>query len=84
LSPPDDGHARATTLVRLAQHIWSAGHTEDARALMSEAESLWPDSWAIRRQAWNLEHPLKAGGPEFWAAVDALGDRPYYNPVTDI
>jgi hypothetical protein len=24
---------------------------------------------------------MKAGGPEFWAAVDALGDRPYYPPI---
>ena len=29
----------------------------------------------------HLNPPGKAGGPEFWAAVDALGDRPYYEPT---
>jgi hypothetical protein len=81
LKPADDGRARAATLVRLAQHAWREGFDGDARALLTEAEQLWPESWAIRRQAWNLEHPLKSGGPEFWAAVDALGDRPYYAPL---
>jgi len=83
LAPHDSGHARAATLVRLAQHTWNAGYEADARALMSEAEALWPESWAIKRQAWNLEHPLKAGGPEFWAAVDALGEDKYYAPLQD-
>jgi hypothetical protein len=28
-----------------------------------------------------LEEVGKASGPEFWAAVDALGERPYYQRV---
>jgi hypothetical protein len=84
LAVPDEGHARAATLVRLAQHAWAGGFESDARALLSKAEALWPENWAIRRQAWNLEHPLKSGGPEFWAAVDALGEQKYYAPLADI
>jgi hypothetical protein len=41
-----------------------------------------PESWNYKRQAWALEAPMKAGGPEFWAAVDALGDNKYY-PTSD-
>jgi hypothetical protein len=48
---------------------------------MAEARRLHPESWSYRRQTWELEEPGKAGGPEFWAAVDALGDRPYYPPT---
>ena len=55
-----------------------------AAAEFAEATRLDPASWAYRRQAWNLEHPLKSGGPEFWAAVDALGDDRYYDPPEDI
>src|SRR5947207_468966 len=37
-----------------------------------------PESWTFERQAWHLEEAGKSGGPEFWAEVKALGDRPYY------
>jgi hypothetical protein len=84
LTPVKDEHARAATLVRLGQHAWTAGYEADARAIFDEAEKLWPESWAIKRQAWNLEHPFKSGGPEFWGAVDSLGDDKYYAPLKDI
>jgi hypothetical protein len=84
LAAPNEDHARATTLVRLGEYLWNAGWPDDARAVLTDAEQLWPESWAIKRQAWNLEHPLKSGGPEFWAAVDALEDDPYYAPLQDI
>jgi hypothetical protein len=83
LAPPEQGQARAATLVRLAQHAWTSGFEDDARVMLTEAEQLWPESWAIKRQAWNLEHPSKSGGPEFWSAVDALGAESYYAPLRD-
>ena len=49
--------------------------------LPAEARRLHPESWSYRRQTWELEEPGKAGGLEFWAAVDALGDKPYYSPT---
>jgi len=49
-----------------------------------EAKRLRPESWNYKRQAWALEDPMKAGGPEFWAAVDALGDNKYYPTSDDI
>lgn len=77
---PSPEHALATAWFRLGEALAARGRTADARAAFDEALRLRPESWAFRRQAWNLEHELKAGGSEFWAAVEALGDRPYYEP----
>jgi hypothetical protein len=81
VSTPDD--ARAGALFRMGQHLHSSGQPEAAQGYFASAKQLRPDSWAFKRQAWNLEHPLKSGGPEFWAAVDALASDHYYAP-TDI
>lgn len=84
MSPRDEGRARAAVLARLAEHVWRLGHASDARILFDEAEALWPESWALKRQAWNLEDPMKSFGDEFWEAVQALGEKPYYQPMEDI
>ena len=63
---------------RLGQHLHAAGHRDAALPYLAEARRLHPESWSYRRQTWELEEPGKAGSPTFWAAVDALGDRPYY------
>lgn len=73
--------AEAATYFRLAVELHEQGRGEAAERAFAEAKRLRPESWAYKRQAWSLEAPGKAGGPEFWAAVDALGDRPYYPPV---
>jgi hypothetical protein len=57
-----------------------AGRADEAAGHLAEARRLRPASWAFRRQSWELEEQGKAGGPEFWAAVEALGDRHYYEP----
>ena len=76
--------AVAAAHARLGQKLWEGGDEAAAARQYREAVALQPESWAYRRQAWNLEHPLKSGGPEFWAAVDALGDEQYYSPPADI
>ena len=73
-----DAHALAAANFRLGRYLATTGRLDAARPYLAEAQRLHPESWAYRRQAWELEAPGKAGGPEFWAAVDALGDRPYY------
>ncbi len=78
---PTTGQALATVNFRLGTHLFQQGNSEEAQRYFAEARRLQPDSWNYKRQAWSLEAPGKAGGPEFWAAVDALGDRPYYPPV---
>jgi hypothetical protein len=73
--------ARAAAEFRMGEYLHDTGRADLARRHFEEAKRLRPDSWNYKRQAWALEDPLKAGGPEFWAAVDALGDSPYYPPI---
>jgi AhpC/TSA family protein len=74
-------HALATANFRLGHYLHAHGHGKAAAPYLAEARRLHPESWAYRRQTWELEEPGKAGSATFWAAVDALGDRPYYPPV---
>jgi hypothetical protein len=74
-------HALAAANFRLGHHLHTRGHRAAAAPYLAEARRLHPESWAYRRQTWELEEPGKAGSATFWAAVDALGDRPYYPPV---
>ncbi len=47
---------------------------------LTEASRLHPTSWNMWRQTADLEQVGKSGGPEFWARVQALGDKAYYPP----
>jgi hypothetical protein len=78
LGGPNADHARASALFRLGTNLHQHGRKEAAQAAFTEAKSLRPESWNYKRQAWHLEEIGKSGGPEFWAEVKALGDRPYY------
>ena len=78
---PAEAHARAAASFRLGQYLSSRGHGQAAAPFLADARRLHPESWSYRRQTWELEEPGKAGSAEFWAAVDALGDRPYYPPA---
>ena len=81
LNEPSDDHALAALNFRVGEYLFERGRPEAAQAYFEAAKRLRPESWSYKRQAWALEDPMKSGGPEFWAAVDALGDRPYYPPV---
>lgn len=74
-------HALARAHFQLGEYLWQQGNGERARANFDEAVRLHPESWAYKRQAWDLEAQGKAGGPEFWSAVEALGDTAYYPAV---
>jgi hypothetical protein len=79
---PSDDHVRAAANFQLGEYLVESGHPHDAQKYFAEAKRLRPESWNYKRQAWALEDPMKAGGPEFWAAVDALGAKKYY-PTSD-
>jgi tetratricopeptide (TPR) repeat protein len=68
---------------RLGLELFRRGRKAEAERHWSEAARLAPENWRQRRQAWELEGPKKSAGPEFWAAVDALGNDRYY-PVIDL
>ena len=54
------------------------GRREAAQAAFAKARALKPESWNYTRQSLRLKEPGAEGGPEFWAAVEALGERRYY------
>jgi hypothetical protein len=78
---PDAAIAEAHAHFRLAQHLLRMGKSDEAVVHFAEASRLHPDSWTIWRQAAKKDPTGLAAGPEFWARVDALGDRPYYRPI---
>jgi hypothetical protein len=81
---PDDSHVRAAANFRLGEYLFRKGRPIAAKKYFEEAKRLRPESWNYKRQAWALEDPMKAGGPEFWAAVDSLGEGKYYPGPEDI
>ncbi|MCW5634039.1 MAG: TlpA family protein disulfide reductase [Rubrivivax sp.] len=81
LGVPKDDIALAHAHFRLGCHLLRQGHADEAQAQMAEASRLHPDSWAMWRQAAARDARGLAAGPEFWARVDALGDKPYYPPA---
>jgi tetratricopeptide (TPR) repeat protein len=81
LAGPSEEHELARAHFRLGGHLWERGHPERAQAHFAEAVRLHPENWEYRRQALDLEQPGKSMGREYWEAVHALGDRPYYPPI---
>ena len=72
--------AQAAAHFRLGVWLRRHGNAAEGDAHLAEASRLHPDSWTIWRQAADLVEVGKAGGPEFRARVDALGEQPYYIP----
>ncbi len=84
---PDDNQVRASANFRLGEYLHECGFPEAAQKYFNAARRLRPESWNYKRQAMSLKdptNPLSASGPEFWNAVDELGDKKYYPPVEDI
>ena len=81
---PGDSEALAAANFRMGEYLHETGRQQAAQKYFDEARRLRPESWNYKRQAWALEDPAKASGPEFWAAVDALGARSYYPQSDDI
>jgi hypothetical protein len=83
-SQREDGWLRAKigAAVNFRLGVWlrRIGRPDEAASFLAEASRLHPDSWNIWRQAADLDEVGKASGPEFWARVRMLGDRPYYPP----
>jgi uncharacterized membrane protein len=76
-----ENEALAAANFRLGQYLYQQGHRSDAQRYFAEAKRLHPENWSFKRQSLELEETGKAFGPEFWAEVDALEEKPYYPPV---
>jgi hypothetical protein len=78
-----DEIARAHAHFRLGTWLRRHGRDDEADRHLAEASRLHPESWSLWRQAADLVAVGNASGPEFWARVQALGDRAYY-PAPDL
>jgi hypothetical protein len=78
---PDD--AQAFAHFRFGAWLARAGRHDESQRQLEEAKRLKPESWAFRRQTWELQEVGRAGSPVFWEAVKALGDEAYY-PAPDM
>jgi tetratricopeptide (TPR) repeat protein len=78
LRAPSEDTTLANAHFRIGQYLRRQGQFDEGERFLEEAKRLAPDNWNIWRQAWNLE-----GAPtsEFWARVDALGERRYSLPI---
>jgi hypothetical protein len=70
--------ARAHAAFRLGQHLIRAGRAGEGDRWLAEASRLHPDSWCIWRQRAGVNDLGLAALEDFWARVDALGERPYH------
>jgi hypothetical protein len=85
LHGPGEEASLATAHFQIGVHLYRAGAHEAAQPFFEEAVRLRPESWTFRRQkiAVGSEEAIGdfAATPEYWEAVEKLGDRPYYEPV---
>ena len=75
---PTAEDALAAAHYRLGQHLFEQGDVEAAHQSWAEAKRLRPESWNYFRQDLEVDEVGKASGPEFFAAVEALGEKAYY------
>jgi hypothetical protein len=93
--PPDEVRRRmrgldptaslAAAQFRLGVWLAQRGEREAGQRALDAAVRLQPESWRFLRQKIVLSDPALTGQlastPEFWQAVQALGDRYYYPPT---
>jgi hypothetical protein len=74
--------AQAAAHFEIGEHLFRAGHTDDAAGHWREAHRLQPDNWTYRRQAWSLADPLQ--GPtdlydgDWLTDIRKIGAENYY------
>jgi hypothetical protein len=78
---PTEEIARAHVMFRLGQYLLRHGQAAEGERWLAEASRLHPDSWAIWRQRAGVNDMGLAALPDFWARVDALGEKRYYAPI---
>lgn len=81
LREPTEDIALAQTHFRLGNHLLRVGRVDEAAAHFATAQRLHPGSWTMWRQTAAKTEQGFAAGPDFWARVDALGERRYHQRV---
>ncbi len=81
LAVPTEASARAHAAFRLGQYMLCSGNAEEGDRFLALASQLHPDSWNMWRQRAGVDQRGLAAQPDFWARVQALGNKRYYAPV---
>ncbi|MBD5634626.1 MAG: hypothetical protein IAI49_09125 [Candidatus Eremiobacteraeota bacterium] len=81
IAGPSETDVLGAASFRLGQYLREHGEGARAERWFDEAKRLCPDRWNYFRQALDLVEKGSASGPQFHAAVKALGDRRYYPEV---
>lgn len=76
-----DNMVIAQAMFRLGQFLIRRGEIAEGDHWLQEASLRHPESWCIWRQRAGVTELGLAAQPDFWARVDALGDKRYYAPV---
>jgi hypothetical protein len=71
----------AHAMFRLGQFMIRRGETAEGSRWLAEASRRYPESWCLWRQQAGVNDTGLAALPDFWARVDALGDKRYYARV---
>ena len=68
---------------KMAQYLVATGHAREAIPYFKTAQSLRPDDWNYKRNAWLFANPDQDYGTNFGKEVKALNGKPYY-PAPDL
>ena len=81
-----DAEARAAAHFELGQHLHRIGDHDAAIPHWRDAHRLQPDNWTYKRQAWNLEDPIRQAHTDAYEGswiedVKKIGAENYYPAV---
>lgn len=82
----DDDEAFAAAHFELGEHLHRAGDHDAAIPHWRESHRRFPSNWTYKRQAWELEDPMRQGRTEHYDSswfddVKKIGAENYYPPV---
>lgn len=81
LTVPDDNVATAHANFRIGQFLMRQGKPDGAAPLFAEARRLHPESWTIWRETEEKNEAGLAARSTFWARIDALCEKKFYDTV---
>jgi hypothetical protein len=85
LQAPSERDSLATAYFQIGASLYRHGEAQAAQTFLDEAVRLCPEAWTFRRQKIAVASEQAVGDfaatPEYWEAVNELGDRPYYSPI---
>jgi len=84
--PRTDAEATAAAEFELGQHLHRAGDHAAAIPHWREAHRLYPDNWTYKRQAWNIEDPIRQGHTDVYEGswfedIKKIGAENYYREI---